>query len=180
MVVALPVYIAVVADELRPARKPISACNNELRVGEFDFGQRRCRSIASSRRSLPGTSETTRGTARTGLIQQYALLLEDEMGTYAASAKRQRRGVLTALGVVLIIAGFCGHFFAAKAIGGTYIAYRDHMAGFFGMTILSGAIVALLGRKFWRGRSDLTLLIIGIIQAAFGIFIYINRLNLHG
>ncbi len=102
------------------------------------------------------------------------------MGTYAAATNGQRRVILTVLGIVLLIAGFCGHFFAAKAIGGTYIAYRDHMVGFFGLAILSGAIVALLGRKFWRGRPDITLFIIGFIQAAFGLYIYINRFNLHG
>lgn len=102
------------------------------------------------------------------------------MGTYAAATNGQRRGILMRLGILLIIAGFFGHFFAAKAIGGTYIAYRDHMVGFFGLAILSGAIVALLGRKLWRGRPDLTVFIIGIIQAAFGLFVYINRFKLHG
>ncbi|MEO7366722.1 MAG: hypothetical protein ABIZ36_02115 [Gemmatimonadaceae bacterium] len=101
------------------------------------------------------------------------------MGTYAP-ANGQKRGILMALGIVLLIAGFCGHFFAAKAIGGTYIAYRDHMVGFFGLTIISGVLIALLGRKFWRGRPELTLFVVGVIQAAFGLYIYINRFNLHG
>ncbi|MEP6508572.1 MAG: hypothetical protein ABJC63_10135 [Gemmatimonadales bacterium] len=101
------------------------------------------------------------------------------MGTYAP-ANGQKRGILMALGIVLLIAGFCGHFFAAKAIGGTYIAYRDHMVGFFGLTIISGVLIAFLGRKFWRGRPELTLFVVGVIQAAFGLYIYINRFNLHG
>jgi FtsH-binding integral membrane protein len=84
----------------------------------------------------------------------------------------------TWLGVILIVVGFFGHFFAARAIGGTYIAYRDHMAGFFGLLVITGAIIALLGRRFWKGRQDITLLIIGVVQALFGIYIYIERFNI--
>jgi hypothetical protein len=84
----------------------------------------------------------------------------------------------TWLGVFLIVVGFFGHFFAARAIGGTYIAYRDHMAGFFGALVITGAIIAVLGRLFWKGRPDITLLIIGVVQAAFGIFVYIERFNI--
>jgi FtsH-binding integral membrane protein len=84
----------------------------------------------------------------------------------------------TWLGVLLIVVGFFGHFFAARAIGGTYIAYRDHMAGFFGLLVITGAIIALLGRRFWKGRQDITLLIIGVVQALFGIYIYIERFNI--
>lgn len=86
----------------------------------------------------------------------------------------------TWLGVLLIVVGFMGHFLAARAIGGSYIAYRDHMAGFFGLLVLTGAIVAGLGWRFWKGRRDITVLIIGVIQALFGIFVYINRFNLPG
>ena len=86
----------------------------------------------------------------------------------------------TWLGVLLIVVGFMGHFLAARAIGGTYIAYRDHMAGFFGLLVLTGAIIAGLGWRFWKGRRDITVLIIGVIQALFGIFVYINRFNLPG
>lgn len=92
----------------------------------------------------------------------------------------QRRRIGTWLGSILLIVGFLGHFFAARAIGGTYLAYRDHMAGFFGLTILSGAVVAAIGWKFWKGRTDITWLIIGVIQAAIGVLIYINRFAVHG
>jgi hypothetical protein len=84
------------------------------------------------------------------------------------------------LGVALLVAGFLGHYFAARAIGGTYIAYRDHMAGFFILTLVSGGIIALLGRYFWRGRHDITLLAVGAIQAAIGVFVYVNRFSVHG
>jgi hypothetical protein len=78
------------------------------------------------------------------------------------------------LGVVLIVVGFLGHFFAARAIG-TYIYYRDHIGGFFLILLVTGSIIALLGRFFWRGRRDITVLTIGVVQALFGIVIYIFR-----
>ena len=82
------------------------------------------------------------------------------------------------LGVLLIVVGFFGHFFAARAIGGSYIAYRDHMAGFFGLLVITGAIIAVLGRRFWKGRYDITVLIVGVVQALFGIYIYIERFHI--
>ena len=82
------------------------------------------------------------------------------------------------LGIVLMAAGLSGHLFAAQAIGGYYIAYRDHIGGFVGLTIVSGLIIALLGKRFWRGRHDITVLIIGAVQAVGGLLIYINRFNI--
>ena len=82
------------------------------------------------------------------------------------------------LGAVLLIAGFSGHFFAARAIGGSYIAYRDHMFGFTLLTLVSGAIIAVIGRRFWKGRHDITLLILGAVQALLGLYVYINRFHI--
>jgi hypothetical protein len=82
------------------------------------------------------------------------------------------------LGVLLIVVGFFGHFFAARAIG-TYIYYRDHIFGFFLILLVTGAIIAGLGWRFWKRRHDITLLIIGVVQALFGVLIYINRFNIH-
>jgi hypothetical protein len=84
------------------------------------------------------------------------------------------------LGVVLLVVGFLGHYFAARAIGGSYIAYRDHIFGFFAILLVTGAIIAGLGWRFWKGRRDITLLIIGVVQALFGIWVYIGRFNVHG
>ena len=92
--------------------------------------------------------------------------------------KRDAR--LVWLGVILLVAGFLGHFFAARAIGGTYIAYRDHIFGFVALTLVSAAIVGLLGMRFWKGRSDVTLLVVGVIQTLIGILVYINRFAVHG
>ncbi len=90
------------------------------------------------------------------------------------------RRTLIWLGVILLVLGFLGHFFAARAIGGTYVAFRDHIFGFFLILVVSGAIVAGLGWRFWRGRHDITVLIIGALQALFGLLIYINRFSVHG
>jgi hypothetical protein len=86
----------------------------------------------------------------------------------------------TWLGVLLLIVGFLGHYFAARAIGGSYIAYRDHIFGFFAILLVTGAIIGGLGWRFWKGRPDITLLIIGVVQALFGIVVYIGRYNVHG
>jgi hypothetical protein len=77
------------------------------------------------------------------------------------------------LGALLTVVGFLGHFFAARAIGGYAIAYRDHIFGFFVILVVTGAIIAVLGRFFWRGRNDITILVIGAVQALFGILVYV-------
>ena len=82
------------------------------------------------------------------------------------------------VGVLLIVVGFLGHFFAARAIG-TYIYYRDHIFGFFLILLVTGSIIAGLGWRFWKGRKDITLLIIGVVQALFGIAIYTMRFHIH-
>ena len=88
------------------------------------------------------------------------------------------RRTWTWLGALLIVVGFLGHFFAARAISSNPRAYPDHIGGFFLILVVTGSIIALLGRRFWKGRNDITVLIIGIVQAAFGIWIYINRFHL--
>ncbi|MDQ6871984.1 MAG: hypothetical protein M3037_08210 [Gemmatimonadota bacterium] len=84
---------------------------------------------------------------------------------------------LTWLGVLLIVVGFLGHFFAARAFD-TYIYYRDHIFGFFAILVVTGTIIALVGRFFWRGRNDITVFVIGVVQALFGIAIYIMRYHI--
>jgi hypothetical protein len=86
----------------------------------------------------------------------------------------------TWLGVILLVVGFLGHYFAARAIGGSYIAYRDHIFGFFVILLVTGAIIAGLGWRFWKGRRDITLLIVGLVQALLGVWVYIGRYNVHG
>ena len=84
------------------------------------------------------------------------------------------------LGLVLLGAGFLGHLLAARAIGGSYVAYRDHIVGFVGLSLVSGAIIAALGWRFWRGRHDITVLTLGILQALLGLVVYVERFRVHG
>jgi hypothetical protein len=83
------------------------------------------------------------------------------------------------LGAILLVVGLSGHLLAARAIGGYYIAYRDHIAGFVLLTVVSGVIVGTFGWRFWKGRRDITLLIVGGLQAIAGGLIYMNRFNIH-
>jgi len=92
-------------------------------------------------------------------------------------ADHARSNLLMWLGGALLVAGLSGHLFAADAIGGHYIAYRDHLLGFVILTLVAGLIIVLLGRRFWRGRHDLTVLILGVVQAIIGFVIYLNRFN---
>jgi hypothetical protein len=83
------------------------------------------------------------------------------------------------LGVILLGVGLLGHLLAARAIGGTYVAYRDHILGFVVLTLVSGAILAGLGSRFRKGRYDITLLILGVVQTLIGAVIYFERFNIH-
>ena len=86
----------------------------------------------------------------------------------------------TSLGVILLVIGFLGHYFAARAIGGSYIAYRDHIFGFFVILLVTGLIIAGLGWRFWKGRRDITLLTVGLVQALLGVWVYMGRFSVHG
>jgi hypothetical protein len=86
----------------------------------------------------------------------------------------------TLLGVILLGVGLLLHLLSARAIGGSYLAYRDHIFGFVVLTLVSGAIIAGLGWRFWKGRHDITLLILGAVQTIVGIVVYINRFSVHG
>src|SRR5439155_7455776 len=82
------------------------------------------------------------------------------------------------IGVLLLTAGLLGHLFAARAIGGSYVAYRDHIFGFVILSLVSGAVIAGLGWRFWRGRHDITVLILGMLQALLGLVIYLERFRI--
>jgi hypothetical protein len=97
----------------------------------------------------------------------------------AIPAASTQNGIWIWIGALLTVVGFLAHFLSARAIGGYYIAYRDHIFGFFVILLVTGAIVALLGRFFWRGRRDLTILTIGVVQALLGAVVYVNRFAIH-
>jgi hypothetical protein len=84
------------------------------------------------------------------------------------------------LGVILLGVGLLLHLLSARAIGGSYVAYRDHILGFVVLTLVSGAVLAGLGWRFWKGRRDVTLLILGVLQTVIGVLVYINRFSVHG
>ena len=84
------------------------------------------------------------------------------------------------LAALLIMLGLLGHLLAARAIGGTQLAFRDHIFGFVLILVVTGGIIAALGWRFWKGRTDLTLLAIGAVQLLFGIYVYIERFSVHG
>jgi hypothetical protein len=85
----------------------------------------------------------------------------------------------TLLGVILTLLGLLGHLLAARAIGGTHLAYRDHIVGFVFIGVVTGAIIFGLGWRFWRIRFDLTLLAFGAVQALIGLFVYVERFRVH-
>jgi len=82
------------------------------------------------------------------------------------------------LGAILLVLGLLGHVLAAHAIGGSRLAYTHHVLGFFLGLVVFGAIVGGLGWRFWKGRFDITLLIVGVAQALFGLAVYIERFNI--
>jgi len=94
------------------------------------------------------------------------------------SAARRSSQTLIWLGVILLVLGLLGHVLAAHAIGGSRIAYTHHVFGFFVGLVVFGAIVGGLGWRFWKGRFDITLLIVGIAQALFGLAVYIERFRI--
>ena len=84
------------------------------------------------------------------------------------------------LGVVLVVAGLLGHVLAARAIGGSPVAFRDHLFGFLLILLVTGGLIAMLGRRFWPRRTDRTWLLIGVVQALFGLYVYIERFHIGG
>ena len=40
---------------------------------------------------------------------------------------------------------------------------------------MTGVIIAGLGWRFWKGRRDITLLVIGAVQALAGLAVYMER-----
>jgi hypothetical protein len=86
-----------------------------------------------------------------------------------------RSSVLTWLGVVLLAIGLLGHVLAAHGTGGRPIDYQHHILGFFVIAVVTGAIIAALGWKFWPARRDVSILVIGAVQAIFGAVVYLER-----
>ena len=93
--------------------------------------------------------------------------------THAAEGALRRLRSWT--GWLLLAMGLLGHLLAARAIGGSRVAYLHHVGGFVLILVVTGAIIAALGARFWRGRHDVTLLAIGAVQALLGFVVYLGR-----
>jgi hypothetical protein len=73
--------------------------------------------------------------------------------------------------VLLLGLGLLGHVYAAHAIGGSRIAYTHHVLGYCLILLVTGGLLAGLGWLFWRSRSALTILAIGLVQALLGLWV---------
>ena len=103
------------------------------------------------------------------------------MGTsHAPDTPRATRRTWTWIGVVLLVLGLLGHVLAARAIGGTHLAYRHHLLGFVLITAVAGAIILGVGSRFWKGRYDISLLLLGAVNALLGLLVYVQRFHVHG
>ena len=74
-------------------------------------------------------------------------------------------------GIILLVIGLGGHLYAAAVNNGSTIAYTHHVLGFFLILAVTGGIIWALGRRLWRSRPDVTLMVVGIIQAALGLMV---------
>jgi hypothetical protein len=77
------------------------------------------------------------------------------------------------IGITLLLIGLAGHLAAANVEGGRALHYQHHIFGFFLLAIVSLLVVGALSRFFWRGRHDVTVVIVGALQAIFGCVIYV-------
>jgi len=83
-----------------------------------------------------------------------------------STSQMLRWGALFLLGL-----GLLGHLYAAYAMGGSRVAYTHHVLGFLLILLVTGGIIAGLGRLFRRSRPALTLLAIGVVQALLGLLV---------
>ena len=103
------------------------------------------------------------------------------MGTlHSTRSEEATRPAISALGVVLLAAGLLEHLLSARAIGGTYIAFRDHMFGFVVISVVFGAIIFGIGYRFWRRRPDISLLLLGVVNLLLGFYVYLERFHMRG
>ena len=94
-----------------------------------------------------------------------------------AHAPPLSRRLLRAGALLLLVVGLLGHVYAAHAMGGSRTAYTHHVFGFFFILLVTGGILALLGRRFWPTRRATTLFAIGLVQAVLGLLVATEQLR---
>ena len=100
---------------------------------------------------------------------------------HAIAADRPTSTLRARLAALLLVVGLLGHVLAAHAMGGYRLAYLHHVAGFFIILTVTGAVIALLGWWYWRrGRRDTMWLVIAAVQAYVGLTIYASQIRLYG
>ena len=97
-----------------------------------------------------------------------------------ADAALPSHRLLHASTLLLLGLGLLGHLYAAHVIGGSLVAYTHHVLGFVLILVVTGAVIAGLGRLFWRSRQALTLLAIGVVQAVLGLWVAAEPLRAAG
>ena len=95
------------------------------------------------------------------------------MDSSRALASSDTDGRRYLLGVLLILVGFGGHLLAARPIDGSDQAYAEHTKGFFILTAASAVILWGMSLRWWRGRTDLTVLGVGAVQLLLGVLVYV-------
>ena len=91
-------------------------------------------------------------------------------------ASRGRSRGLRVAAIVLLGLGLIAHLWAAHLGGGSGVHYGHHVFGFFLILAVTGALIAGLGRLFWRSRPDLTLVAVGAVQALLGALVVAEQL----
>jgi uncharacterized membrane protein len=98
--------------------------------------------------------------------------------TPARSPHSRRIGTATAgIAAALLLLGLLGHVLAARAMGGSRVAYVHHVLGFFIIAALTALPLLGLARLFWRGRHGVTLLAFAAVQALLGLAVYADQLQ---
>ena len=94
------------------------------------------------------------------------------MGDSPAGSKNTAYGLW--IGIALLFLGLLGHLLTAYHAGNRSIDYQHHVLGFAFLAVVSAAVVGPLGLWLWRGRGDVTLLIVGALQSLFGLLVYLS------
>jgi hypothetical protein len=98
--------------------------------------------------------------------------------TSPSTPQVRRIGAATSgIAIALLLLGLLGHVLAARAIGGSRIAYVHHVAGFFIIAAPTALPILGIAWLFWRRRHGVTLLMFSLVQALLGMAVYADQLQ---